>query len=77
MLQKQQKKRLLKQTEHLKKSSFTSIAAIIAIDALKTEEQMRLKIGKKLRIASLNSKFTCSYKKRALKNLFEINVFEI
>ena len=43
------------------------MVVIIDIDALKIGEQvknkMRLKIGKKLRTASLNSKFTGSNKK--------------
>ena len=40
--------------------------AKIDIDALKIKEQMRLKAGKRLRIVSLNSKFTDSYKRRSV-----------
>ena len=65
MLQKQQKKCLLK-TEHSELNSCMNMVAKLGIDALKIYEQMRLKIGKNLRTASLNLKFSGSYKKKSL-----------
>ena len=41
----------------------------IEVDDLKIWEQMRLKMGKKLRTASLNSKFNGSYKSVPAKSL--------
>ena len=70
MLQKHQKKRSLNQKEQWELSSFGNMVAIIDIDASKILEQItRLKIGKKLRTTSLNSKFTSSYKKSVNQNL--------
>ena len=58
-------------TEHSELISFTNIVARINIDALKI--LMRLKIGKKLRTASLNTKFTGSYKKKSvLRQIVEL-----
>ena len=56
-------KNLRKLTEHSELNNFTNMVAKIDIDALKISEQMMLKIGEKLRTASLNSKVTGSHKK--------------
>ena len=45
MLQKQQKKGLLKQTGNWKQNSFTNMVALIDIDALKLSEQIKNKWG--------------------------------
>ena len=47
------------------------MVAMIDMDALKIFEQIRLKIDKRLRTASLNSKFTGSYKKKC-KSEFKV-----
>ena len=55
MFQKAAKKHLLKLTKHLKLSSFTNMITKIDVNDLQILEQMRLKVGKKLRTASFNS----------------------
>ena len=67
MLQKQEKSLhlSLKQAELYELNSVSNMPAKIDIDALKilqNQEQMRLNIGKKLKTASLNSRFTGSKK---------------
>ena len=46
------------------RKSFTNMVANINIDALKILGKIRLKTGKKLRTASINSKFTGFYTKK-------------
>ena len=58
------KKRLPKQARPQEIKNYTNMLANIDIKDLKIKEQMRLKICKKLRTASLNPKFTVSYKKK-------------
>ena len=48
------------------------MVAIIDINAFKKEEQTRLKIGKKLGTANLNSKFTGSYEKKCIPLISEV-----
>ena len=56
------KQRLLNLTNHSK--PFYNMITKTDDDDLKISEQMRLKMGYKLKAASLNSKFTDSYKKK-------------
>jgi len=47
---------------------YASARTTVAPSCARTNEQLRLKILKKLRTASLTSEFTGSYKKRVNKN---------
>ena len=64
MLQKQQKRRLLKHDKAFKIKQFTNVIIKIDVDNLKINEQIKLKPGKKIKNSHFDSKFTGSlYKK--------------
>ena len=76
---KARKKPSLKQTEQSELNSVSNMTAKIDIDALKilqNQEQMRLNIVKKLKTASLNSRFTGSKKKECTSTCSLLKNFE-
>ena len=76
---KARKKPSLMQTEQQELSNVSNMPAKIDIDALKiftNQKQMRLNIGKKLKTASLNSRFTESKKEECTSSCSLLKNFE-